>query len=76
MSYDFQPLTQDNMKPMGRSSEMTYWSLVSAITVKSVVRQKGRTSFKHGWPIGTLIRIKSEVGRIAANISKLPELLN
>jgi hypothetical protein len=49
---------------------MTYWSLASATTVKSVVREKGRRLFKHGWPIGTLIRIKSEARRIAVNIDK------
>ena len=71
--YDFQPSAQDNKKPIGRSSEMTYWSLASAIAVKSVVREKGRRPFKHGWSIGTLIRIKSETRRIAVNIAKLPE---
>ncbi|MFZ0148098.1 MAG: hypothetical protein WAM72_07080, partial [Xanthobacteraceae bacterium] len=32
-------------------------------------------SFKHDWPIGALIRIKSQARRITANIAKLPELL-
>ena len=63
------------MKPIGRSSEITYWSLASAITVKFVVREKSRHRFKHGSPIGTLIRIKSEARRIAAKIAKLPGLL-
>jgi len=36
----------------------------------------GTRTVQHGWPIETLIRIKSGARRIAANIAKLPELLS